>query len=79
MIAAMTAAIEMGTVDLVRLPLVLVRCRSRLQSRQRDVAGTYVVFDTPAICTGGRGIGHVAQCLLADYLFSTTLANRVEA
>jgi hypothetical protein len=27
----------------------------------------------------GRGIGHVAQCLLADYLFSTTLANRVEA
>jgi ribosomal-protein-alanine N-acetyltransferase len=27
----------------------------------------------------GRGLGTVAQCLLADYIFSTTLANRVEA
>ncbi len=27
----------------------------------------------------GRGLGSAAQCLLADYLFSTTLANRVEA
>jgi ribosomal-protein-alanine N-acetyltransferase len=27
----------------------------------------------------GHGLGSVAQCLLADYLFSTTLANRVEA
>ncbi len=27
----------------------------------------------------GKGLGSAAQCLLADYLFSTTLANRVEA
>jgi [ribosomal protein S5]-alanine N-acetyltransferase len=27
----------------------------------------------------GRGLGSSAQCLLADYLFSTSLANRVEA
>jgi RimJ/RimL family protein N-acetyltransferase len=27
----------------------------------------------------GRGLGSAAQCLLADYLFSTTTANRVEA
>ena len=27
----------------------------------------------------GRGLGSAAQCLLADYLFSTTLAHRVEA
>ena len=31
---------------------VLVRCRSCLQSRQRGVASTYAVFDTPAICAG---------------------------
>src|SRR5260221_7332045 len=29
---------------------VLVRCRSCLQSRQRGVASTYVVFDMPTIC-----------------------------
>ena len=28
------------------------RCRSCLQSSQRDVASTYVFFDTPAICPG---------------------------
>ena len=27
----------------------------------------------------GQGLGSAAQCLLADYLFCTTLANRVEA
>jgi [ribosomal protein S5]-alanine N-acetyltransferase len=27
----------------------------------------------------GRGLGSAAQCFLADYLFSTTLAHRVEA
>ena len=29
-----------------------LRCRSRRQSRQRGVAGTYAVFDTPTICAG---------------------------
>jgi RimJ/RimL family protein N-acetyltransferase len=27
----------------------------------------------------GHGLGSAAQCLLADYLFSSTLANRIEA
>jgi len=27
----------------------------------------------------GHGLGSTAQCLLADYLFSTTVANRIEA
>src|SRR6185295_7884524 len=31
---------------------VLARCRSRLHSRQRGVASTYLVFDMPAICAG---------------------------
>lgn len=45
--------------------------------------------DRPVVCYNigillfpehrGRGLGSEAQCLLADYLFSTTLANRVEA
>ena len=30
---------------------VLVGCRTCLQSRQRGVASTYAVFDTPTICT----------------------------
>ena len=29
---------------------MLVACRSRRHSRQRDVAKAYAVFDTPAIC-----------------------------
>ena len=31
---------------------VLVGCRSRRHSRQRGVASTYAVFDTPTICAG---------------------------
>src|ERR1017187_1537240 len=52
MIAAMTTAIARRIVDRVRLLAVLVRCRSRLQSRQRDVVSTYVFFDMPTICSG---------------------------
>ena len=52
MISAMTTAIAMRIVDRVRLLLVLVRCGSRLQSRQRGVASTYVFFDMPTICSG---------------------------
>ena len=33
--------------------LVLVRCRSYLYSRQRDVARTYLVFDIPTTCARG--------------------------
>jgi hypothetical protein len=47
--APMTAAVETRTVDRVRLLVVLLCCRSHFQSRQCDVAGTYVVFDTPTI------------------------------
>ena len=35
------------------LLFVLVRCRSRPQSRQRGVASTYAVFDMPTICPAG--------------------------
>jgi hypothetical protein len=52
MISAMTTAIAMRIVDRVQLLLVLVRCGSRLHSGQRGVARTYVVFDTPTICSG---------------------------
>src|ERR1017187_6689358 len=52
MIAAMTTAIARRIVDRVRLLAVLVRCRSRLQSRQRDVVSTYVFFDMPTTCSG---------------------------
>ena len=38
---------------------------SRLQSRQRGVAGTYVVFDTPAIC-GGSSIESMRLLLVED-------------
>jgi RimJ/RimL family protein N-acetyltransferase len=48
-----------------------------------------VVLSGPVVCYNigilllpeyrGQGLGSAAQCLLADYLFSTTLANRVEA
>ena len=48
-----------------------------------------VVLPGPVVCYNigilllpehrGQGFGSSAQCLLADYLFSTTLANRVEA
>jgi RimJ/RimL family protein N-acetyltransferase len=48
-----------------------------------------VVLPGPVVCYNigillfpecrGQGLGSGAQCLLADYLFSTTLANRVEA
>ena len=48
-----------------------------------------VVLPGPVVCYNigilllperrGQGLGSAAQCLLADYLFSTTLANRVEA
>ena len=37
---------------------VLVPCRSCLQLRQRGVAGTYVVFDMPAICHRAGSTGH---------------------
>lgn len=47
-----------------------------------------VVLRGPVVCYNigillfpehrGQGLGSSAQCLLADYLFSTTLANRVE-
>jgi hypothetical protein len=49
----MTSAIAVRNVDRVGLLLVLARCRSYLQSTQRDVARTYSVFDTPTICAGG--------------------------
>src|ERR1039457_3959450 len=66
MIAAMTTAIARRIVDRVRLLAVLVRCRSRLQSRQRDVVSTYVFFDMPTIFSGL--VGHDWAARHADRL-----------
>jgi hypothetical protein len=57
----------------VRLLLALVRCRSCLQSKQRDVASTYVVFDTPTIGTGrwhheNPAVDHAGTCLRGPQL-----------
>jgi hypothetical protein len=52
MIAAMTTAIARRIVDRLPLLAVLVRCKSRLQSRRRDVVSAYVLFDMPTICSG---------------------------
>jgi hypothetical protein len=51
---------------------VLVRCRSCLQSRQRGVAGTYVVFDMPAICCRPltRGVTYSEPASAGLYLVS---------
>ena len=64
-----------------------------LPDEERPFAGFVVwravVLSGPVVCYNigilllpehrGQGLGTAAQCLLADYLFSTTLANRVEA
>lgn len=64
-----------------------------LPNKERAFAGFVVwravVLSGPIVCYNigilllpeqrGHGLGSAAQCLLADYLFSTTLANRVEA
>jgi hypothetical protein len=52
--AQMTNAIAVRTVDRVGLLFVLARCRSYLQSTQRDVARTYLAFNTATICAGVR-------------------------
>lgn len=59
----MTAAIPMRIVDRVRPLPVLVRCRSHLHSNRRDVASTYVFFDTPTIRTGAY---HCAAHIASD-------------
>jgi hypothetical protein len=51
-LVAMTTAIAMRPVDRGELLVVLVRCRSCLESSQRGVASTYEVFDMPTICSG---------------------------
>jgi Penicillin binding protein transpeptidase domain len=38
-------------------PFVLVRCRSCLQSGQRGVVNTYVIFDMPTICSSSYHVG----------------------
>src|ERR1700677_59640 len=51
-IVAMTAAMAMGIVDCAGLLSLLVRCGPCLQSTQRRVASTYLVFDMPPIRQG---------------------------
>ena len=66
MIEAMTTAIARKTVDREGLLAVLVRCRSRSHSRQRDVARTYTFFDTPAISPGAYHCESVRVLIVED-------------
>jgi hypothetical protein len=75
--APMTNAVAARTVDRVGLLLVLARCRSYLQSTQRDVARAYLVFDTPTICAGAehreeRACAHGPRGVLGDHGGSAT-------